>query len=317
MLLLIVLLCLGLPILVGSMPLTVGVHPLLHVRKSVTPPPLCDIDPTKTTYKIRVVNLFMLPFSNIGKKVKKAVQAGVLSNVDFVLAQELFRQPWFARDTAQAFVDEAKCRVAVSVPEVKNRPMAITDSGLGALAVGPCNTVCFVAFEPFESRGKFPDSLSDKGVAIFRLNDKVNVAVTHLQASYKQSSLHGDDHFRLAQFRQAVKLAMRHGAVVLVGDFNSHTPENVTAMKRVLAEATRGAGYLLPNDGQSTSKRAGKQPSDTAWRLYDDGVIIDHCWVLVPGSVGVARSTTNKAVTEGWSDHAAIEFTLTFPSAKK
>lgn len=249
------------------------------------------------TVRLRVVNMFMLPFMHVGRKLNTAVQQGVLQDVDFILMQEMFRRAWFLPDGARTM---AQTSGQVAVVELPVRRWSLTDSGLAVAATG-LNRVQFVAFEGFAEQ-RYSDKMSHKGVAIFRLNDAVNIAVTHLQASYSKRRAASDDALRLRQFHVCLATARRHNAVILAGDFNVFEPGVLDEMDSAVNSVTLGKGKRLADDGLPTfGLRGGSSP----------GVKIDHCWILdttVVRALGIGQ--TNRNVTRGWSDHAAIDFVV-------
>lgn len=269
---------------------------------------------------LRVVNMDMLPFRPVKRRLRRAVKAGLCSaDVDYLVMQELFRQPWapVVNDTCTDLLLAASGEgfamgVVAVVPHPTSSCAKATDSGLAVASVGRSAGVpvhC-VAFMPLTALHSF-DRLADKGVAVFDVHGgALRVATTHLQASYQPRHLAADNALRRAQFEACVAFAVRHGADLLAGDINVAEEEEMAKLDAIVAAATEGRGMRFPDDGRPSCHRFGIGQLD--WR--DNAAVavkIDHCWLLNTTRVRAAcPGVTQQALTRGWSDHAAIDYTV-------
>lgn len=263
---------------------------------------LAELPPVSAT-TLRIVNMFGLPLPGIRKKMAAAGASALFDGVDYVFMQELFRTPWYAKDPAEMM---RRPDVAVTGVPVTLSVGSVTDSGLAVAATPGRRPASFVAFHRFGT-GRGSDALADKGVAVFQLGDNMRVAVTHLQASYRQDgrARHAaDEAIRAQQFADAVRFGKAHGAVLLVGDFNTTGDHELTNMLAAQPDVRHVAG-----DGACTG-RALHGPA--WWRAAGVHCArLDHVFVLDPASVTVTGPVvTRPDLTEPWSDHAAIDVTV-------
>ncbi len=268
----------------------------------------------------------MLPYRPVGAQMQAAVRAGLFRDgVDFVVMQELFRSPWWVcGDTCVGLLRAVHKDAAGGVPAVgcvAVVPLAttsvakFTDSGLAVASVGPgtdASSAACVAFMPLCGLRSF-DRFADKGVAVFELRGGLlRIAVTHMQASYAPNELAADNEVRIREFERGVAFAVQYGAALFAGDINiaASETEAMARLDDIVTKATRGKGGRFPDDGRATSHRFGIGSLD--WRDNPaHATKIDHCWILNHEVVAVVQPGVTRAeLTRGWSDHAAVDFTV-------
>ena len=274
--------------------------------------------------RVRVVNMAMLPFPLRMDSVisaKRAVNAGLFDGVDVVLMQEVFRTHAM-KDGAHALQEASEKSgknkaIHVVVPEVCVPRFFFTDSGLAAASTAPWSCFC-IAFEPFTHgiRSVGTDALSQKGVAVFqtKTNPALRFTVTHAQSTKHQDSL------RMRQFQFAVSVARHYNAHVLAGDMNTDDPAVLTDMdahiKTVFGE---GAVRLTSTSGDPTCCKPFRAGiiGKALMAKHKMKSQIDHAWLLcaATASASTHTHTVNHAVTSGWSDHNALDFTIVCPAA--
>jgi hypothetical protein len=255
----------------------------------------------------------MLPFparlSN-ARAAARAVASGIFDNVDVVFMQEVFRTDVIS-DSAQllqAAADRTGNMCQILVPHKGVRPGQITDSGLAAAAVAPW-AIRFVGFEVFAVGGASFDGLAEKGIAVFETvsTPTLRFAVTHLQSTADKPAM------RFAQFKQAIHVARRHDAHFLLGDMNVSDNTDAIEDMDVYARSIFGdtCRRLISTDGEPTCCKPLKTGSGTHPKRTMH-TQIDHVWAL--HGTGVTRCPANVVinhnVTDGWSDHSALDFTV-------
>lgn len=261
-------------------------------------PAVCP--PDKPYIRVRTLNVFM------GIKSGAAAQSGVLKGADVVVFQEMFRRPW-----REPLADLAKVTGAwvVSVPfarQIKNRPV-ITDSGLAAASL-TCPVQC-VAFMPFKTAISV-DRLAEKGAAVFDVGSgRLRLCVVHMQASYGKPTKK-DVRVRRLQFAAALRVAVQHGAHVLVGDVNTASTRELQGFDHAVRAVC--GGHRLPDDGKMSSPQHGVPVK--AWRKNPDalGQRVDHAWTMCP-CVQTTPLRTLRDLSAGLSDHAVLEFDVLVP----
>jgi len=270
-----------------------------------SPPPLVsqrNIHHRPVTLRVRSVNVWLLPFRAWSARIPPAVFVGA----DVVLLQELFRKPSLLGPDAA--VVSSSPRVSFAVPAVAVPIGKLTDSGLAIAGVGHV-AVANLAFRAF-AQSVLPDSLANKGVAVFQCSHGLRLATTHMQADY---GTNGRSHaaIRLHQFKEAVEFAVEHGAAVLAADANTSNPSDLQDLDDVVVLATNGRGYRLHDDGMASTPVTGG--TAVAWRRDPNafGQRVDHVWALGQ-HVTCSAVVTQLDVTDPWSDHAALDFTVSF-----
>lgn len=259
--------------------------------------------------RVRIVNTHMLPIGvPIKRMAKRALKNGLFDGVDVVLFQELFRRPRILGPDPSQLLTKKGGPVQLAVAEVATPRGYATDSGLAAAAVHPWK-IRFVAFKPFKKARK-ADKIAQKGVAVFEINGHIRLATTHLQASYSKLMEPHDDEIRKEQFEETLAFANRFGAILLAGDMNVSDPVTLAYMDEVVEDI---GGTRILDDGMPTGSLTNSSTREWRKNSIVHGHQLDHAWVLDQDAItSDGRLHTNEELTKGWSDHAALDFSIHF-----
>ena len=260
--------------------------PLLLLRQPATTPP-------PSYLRVRVLNVCRLPWR------RPPFAATLFQGADLLLLQEMFRTPSvLCSDPTPAMLREGAAAAAAhrwhaALHAKPQRRGTVTDSGLMGAACQPWG----LAWVAGGSLGGslFPDSLADKGVAVFEVlwggrPVGLRVATAHLQAGSDAPSAQA----REAQLGHAFQMARLAGARLFAGDFNAER-------EWLVARAPAWATYVPSVDGLPTTL---------------DGQQLDHVWVLPSSSssssgLPTVHVRTNPEVGKAvHTDHAALDLVV-------
>ena len=262
--------------------------------------------PPSTRFRLRCANVQMMPVQCLTRN--KMDKSALFQDVDVLMLQEAFRVPAgvHADPIDLLHVWAPGTRMTYAVASTPLHAWLGTDSGLAAAALSPWQCT-FVATKTF-THSQHVDSMASKAVVVFQISGGVRIANMHLQASYTYWQVPADDRVRTSQFLEAVEFAVAHGAVLLVGDANVDTDATLATFDSIVE---RAGGRRVPDDGQSTCPSVGSGMA--AWRQGEDaGKRVDYMWILDNSQLACdGMVTTDRAITDPWSDHAAIEAEFT------
>ena len=254
--------------------------------------------------RLRICNVQMMPLQSLWWKGRD--KSALFADADVLLLQEAFRVPAHLHaDPVTLLSQWAPVATTFAVAALPLDVFTCTDCGLAAAALAPWECT-FASARPFR-RAKYVDTYARKGVVVFEISGGLRLANVHMQASYTLAQTAADDNLRLLQFQEAVDYAVEAGAAVLAGDVNV---DGATTLAAFDAIVEAGGGYRIPDDGDTTSPSVGSHMA--AWRTGTDaGKRVDYIWVLDAQRVGhVGVAATDRAITDPWSDHAAVTVTL-------
>lgn len=262
--------------------------------------------PPRKTFRLRCVNVQMMPVQCLTRcNISKSA---LFENADVLMLQEAFRVPAGVHADPITLLHQwaPGSRMTYAVASTPLHAWMGTDSGLAAAAVSPWQCT-FVATKAF-AHSQHVDTIAKKAVVVFQISGGVRIANIHLQASYTQREVPSDDRVRTSQFLEAVDFAIGEGAALLVGDANVDT-EPLLATFDAIVE--RAGGRRVPDDGQSSCPSIGSNM--TLWRKGDDaGKRVDYMWILDSSQIACGGIvSTDREITNPWSDHAAIEAEFT------
>lgn len=240
------------------------------------------------TMRLRCVNMFMMPWHPRRKKVARAMDAGLLQDVDLVLCQEMWREKWSTHDGTLHGV------ATIATPTQHLPGWCFLDSGLAAIGVHA--TARCIAFTKFQDAAGL-EVFAGKGMAVFEVPHArtgiLRAATCHLQSS-------GKDHaVRWRQLEQGLAVCKQTGAHILAGDVNVEDEAGLEALDSII----RRCGF------------------PRAWRpkvnqpTWADTYTLDHVWVLDPEVIQDVSIHVNGVLTKGWSDHTALDIEFTFQPA--
>jgi len=260
--------------------------------------------PISNSMRIRCVNTQML-----FRHQYNTIPDSLFKDVDILLMQEVFRTPsLFTMDNLKRLFKTFPCVVSAVAPPNRLSKRKLMDSGLAALSVRSSMPITFVAFHAF-TESMSVDKYCEKGAAIFDVCG-FRLCTVHFQASYTEDQCPDDQEgLRIRQFLEAIHFCRKFGAILLAGDINSSCPSTLALFDSVVE---KGGGYRIPDDGGTTIAKC--RHSQKEWRNNPDehGERLDYAWILnsqIVSDVSVIR--TRMDVTDGFSDHAAMDFTVT------
>ena len=266
-----------------------------------------DAVPREGTCRFRFVNIQLLPipyFISAPRKAKKLNASGLFADVDVVFMQEAFSRVFIDKTDILTHLQQSSRKpLQLAATEAALPKGYFTDCGLAAAACSPW-TVKYVASKGFAC-GTLPCALAYKGVTIFEVSSSsvrpFRIANTHLQALSSHNSI------QHRQFAEAVKFAVLHDALLIGGDMNVTEVTHVLAMTETVRAITAGKSAFVVHDGTPTccKRKSGRHAYMTEARF-------DHVWILDTNKISCSRGiVTRDDLTDGISDHACIELTLT------
>lgn len=262
--------------------------------------------PPRNRFRLRCTNVQMMPVQCLTRRDMD--KSALFQDVDVLMLQEAFRVPAGVHADPIDLLHQwaPGTRMTYAVASTPLYAWLGTDSGLAAAALSPWQCT-FLVTKTF-THSKHVDTMARKAVVVFQISGGVRIANVHLQASYTHYEVPSDDRVRTSQFLEAVEFAVAHGAVLLVGDVNVDTDATLATFDSIVE---RAGGRRVPDDGLSTCPSVGSDMA--AWRQGKDaGKRVDYMWILDNSRLACdGMVTTDRALTNPWSDHAAIEAEFT------